>query len=124
MLLRVLLINGSPRSEHTCPGEMSKTWRLLMAARNIPTAKPGTECEILDLSRIASEYGRPAGEVALLDRYIGYYQPYGASHESLDADEALFKEVGNAAHALHDAVTRYRQGELSPGAELPDPRPK
>src|SRR3954447_17206265 len=23
---RVLIINGSARSEHTCPGEMSKTW--------------------------------------------------------------------------------------------------
>jgi hypothetical protein len=26
---RILLINGSSRSNHTCPGEMSKTWRLV-----------------------------------------------------------------------------------------------
>src|SRR5882757_5345169 len=26
---RILIINGSSRSEHTCPGEMSKTWRLI-----------------------------------------------------------------------------------------------
>lgn len=25
---RVLIINGSPRSEHTCPDEVSKTWRI------------------------------------------------------------------------------------------------
>jgi hypothetical protein len=25
---RVLTINGSPRSEHTCPDEVSKTWRI------------------------------------------------------------------------------------------------
>ena len=26
---RILIVNGSSRSEHTCPGEMSKTWRLI-----------------------------------------------------------------------------------------------
>ena len=31
---RVLLINGSSRSEHTCPGEMSKTWRMVELARS------------------------------------------------------------------------------------------
>ncbi|VIO80702.1 hypothetical protein CI1B_85200 [Bradyrhizobium ivorense] len=25
----ILLINGSSRSEHTCPGEMSKSWRMV-----------------------------------------------------------------------------------------------
>jgi hypothetical protein len=29
---RILIINGSLRSEHTCPGEMSKTWRLVKLA--------------------------------------------------------------------------------------------
>src|SRR5437660_1757496 len=29
---RVLLINGATRSEHTCPGETSKTWRLVTIA--------------------------------------------------------------------------------------------
>ena len=32
---RILLINGSSRSEHTCPGEMSKTWRLVKIAEPI-----------------------------------------------------------------------------------------
>jgi hypothetical protein len=43
---RILLINGSPRSEHTCPGEMSKTYRLIEAARDALVAVPDTECEI------------------------------------------------------------------------------
>ena len=25
----ILIVNGSPRSEHTCPGEMSKSWRMI-----------------------------------------------------------------------------------------------
>src|SRR5262249_61530488 len=28
----ILLINGATRSEHTCPGETSKTWRLVAIA--------------------------------------------------------------------------------------------
>lgn len=54
---RILLINGSSRSEHTCPGEMSKSWRLCEIARGEMTAE-GLEVEVLDLSRLASEYGR------------------------------------------------------------------
>jgi multimeric flavodoxin WrbA len=258
---RVLLINASPRTEHTCPGEMSKTFRLVDTAREAFVAMGGTECEILDLSRTASEYGRqihpckacfstspalchwpcscypnhslsqindwmneifpmwvaahgimiispvhwyqapgslkammdrlvcadggnpdpsstqgktaecakelehgwtyprhlkgrvfaivahgdsagvenlrrmltdwltdmelrPAADVALLDRYIGYYKPYGDSHADLDKEEALFEEVRRAATALREAMTRYRSGERAPGADLPDPRPK
>jgi multimeric flavodoxin WrbA len=55
---RFLLINCSSRSEHTCPGEMSKSWRLIEIAREILAAESGVETELLDLSRIASEYGR------------------------------------------------------------------
>ena len=54
---RVLLVCASPRSEHTCPGEMSKTWRLLEAARDALTAA-GAECDVLELNRTTSEYGR------------------------------------------------------------------
>ena len=32
---RILLINGSSRSDHTCPGEMSKSWRLAVLARRV-----------------------------------------------------------------------------------------
>jgi multimeric flavodoxin WrbA len=55
--VRVLLINGSPRSEHTCPGEMSKSFRLTQLAREVFEAG-GAAVEFLDLSRLASEYGR------------------------------------------------------------------
>ncbi|HEY7299531.1 MAG TPA: flavodoxin family protein [Xanthobacteraceae bacterium] len=54
---RFLLINGSSRSEHTCPGEMSKSFRLAQIAREILSGN-GAEVEFLDLSRLASEYGR------------------------------------------------------------------
>jgi multimeric flavodoxin WrbA len=55
---RILLINGAARSEHTCPGETSKSWRLAMVARGIFEQEPNLECELLDLSRLVSEYGR------------------------------------------------------------------
>lgn len=55
---RILLINGSTRSEHTCPGEMSKTWRLLELADEIVRGEPGFECDILNLSVLASEFNR------------------------------------------------------------------
>ncbi|WP_218013830.1 flavodoxin family protein [Rubellimicrobium rubrum] len=54
---RILLINGSTRSEHTCPGEMSKSWRLVEIAREV-LLEGRAEIEVLDLSRTASEYGR------------------------------------------------------------------
>jgi multimeric flavodoxin WrbA len=258
---RILIINGSSRSEHTCPGEMSKTYRLVETARAVLTATAGLECEILDLSRLASEYGRhihpckacfstaptlchwpcscypnhalgqvndwmneiypmwvaahgimivcpvhwyqaptvlksmmdrlvcadggnpdpsmthgkdagrakrleqdwsyprhlagrvfsiivhgdtagaenlrrmltdwlvdmqlrPAGEPALLDRYVGYYKLYADSHADLDADHAIFEEVQNAALTLREAATRYRAGERAAGATRVNPRPK
>ena len=55
---RILLINCSSRSEHTCPGEMSKSWRLLEVAREALVAAGPTDIETLDLARLASEYGR------------------------------------------------------------------
>jgi multimeric flavodoxin WrbA len=55
---RFLIVNGSSRSEHTCPGEMSKSWRLAELALDILQAGDDTEVKVLDLSRLASEYGR------------------------------------------------------------------
>jgi multimeric flavodoxin WrbA len=55
---RILLINGAARSENTCPGETSKTWRLAMLAREIFNKEADLETELLDLSRLTSEYGR------------------------------------------------------------------
>ena len=55
---RILLINGSMRSDHTCPGEISKSWRLLQIAEKVIEAEKEFEVEVLDLSRLTSEYGR------------------------------------------------------------------
>jgi multimeric flavodoxin WrbA len=54
---RILLINGSPRSEHTCPGEMSKSWRLVELAEPV-FREMEFAVDILDLSRTTSEFGK------------------------------------------------------------------
>jgi hypothetical protein len=48
---RILLIAGSARSEHTCPGEMSKSYRLMQIARAIFVEREGVEVEMLELHR-------------------------------------------------------------------------
>jgi multimeric flavodoxin WrbA len=52
---RILLVNGSTRSEHTCPGEISKTSRLVLAARDAIAAHAGVEVDCIDLSSLADE---------------------------------------------------------------------
>jgi multimeric flavodoxin WrbA len=54
----ILVVNGSSRSEHTCPGEMSKSFRLTQIAREAISAYGRFDIQLLDLSRLASEYGR------------------------------------------------------------------
>jgi multimeric flavodoxin WrbA len=54
---RILIINGSSRNEHTCPGEMSKTWRLVKLAEPV-FHESGFATDILDLSRTTSEFGK------------------------------------------------------------------
>lgn len=259
----ILLINCSSRSEHTCPGEMSKSYRLVEIAREVFAAAPGVAIELLDLSRLASEYGRhiypckacfstaaalchwpcscypnyslgqtqdwmneiypmwvaahgimiitpvnwyqvssplklmmdrlvcadggnpdptrtqgknaelakrielegwdyprhlagrlfsvvvhgdvegvenvrrsisdwlcfmqlrPAGPMAELDRYIGYWKPYATSHADLDADSAIQEEVRNAARTLLEAVRAKLEGKLvTVGEDLREPRQK
>ncbi|TPL40201.1 flavodoxin family protein [Mesorhizobium sp. B2-4-6] len=260
---RILIINGSSRSEHTCPGEMSKSFRLVELARRAIADRQGFSVEVLDLSRLASEYGRriypckacfstaaalchwpcscypnhslgqvqdwmndiyplwveahgvmivtpvnwyhtssplklmmdrlvcadggnpdptltqgkdaelakrvelagwdyprhlagrlfsvvvhgdtegaanvrhaladwlrsmkldAIGEVAELDRYIGYWKPYAKSHDELDADKDIQAEVINAALALAEAVGKRRAGDFPTiGARFEDPRQK
>jgi multimeric flavodoxin WrbA len=260
---RLLLISGSSRSEHTCPGEMSKSYRLLQIARGALAAIPNVEIEELELNRLSSEYGRkiypckacfstspalchwpcscypnyslgqsqdwmneiypmwvaahgimiitpvnwyqvsspiklmmdrlvcadggnpdptrtqgkdarkskeielrgwdyprhlegryfsvishgdvegaenvrrslvdwlsymhltPAGTLAEIDRYIGYWKPYATGHAELDSDLAIQEEVRNAARCLAEAVVAGRQGRMtSAGAHLKEPRLK
>jgi hypothetical protein len=55
---RILLICGAARHDQTCPGEMSKTFRLIQIAREIVDASDGFESDLLDLSHLTAEYGR------------------------------------------------------------------
>ncbi len=260
---RILIINGSSRSDQSCPGEMSKTWRLAQIAKSVVDDEGGYETDLLDLSRLTSEYGRviypckscvstamplchwpcscypnhaigqvsdwmaelyprwvsahgvmiltpvnwyqapsglklmidrlvcadggnpdptttrgknpklakeielngwdyprhlagrvfsvvvhgdasgaenlrrilcdwledigliPAGHLATIDRYVGYYKPYATSHRDLDADTAFQDEVRNCARALMQGVWQMRNGELKePDRKLRDVRPK
>ncbi|RWY67637.1 flavodoxin family protein [Rhizobium sp. WSM1325] len=261
--VRFLLINGSSRSEHTCPGELSKSFRMVEAARGVLEQEPRVHVEVLDLSRLASEYGRqihpckacfstaaalchwpcscypnyslgqihdwmndiyplwveahgimivtpvnwyqtssplklmidrlvcadggnpdptsthgkhakeakelemrgwdyprhlegrlfsvivhgdtegaenvrrsvsdwlksmdlePAGTLAEVDRYIGYWEPYATSHTAYDRDQAVQEEVRNAARTLYQAAASKRQGlQGAAGSELKQPRQK
>lgn len=258
---RVLLICSASRNDKTCPGEMSKTWRLTEIARQT-IEECGTETDVLDLSTLTSEYGRviypckacvstamplchwpcscypnhslgqvndwmadiyprwvaahgvlivtpvywyqapsglklmmdrlvcadggnpdpssthgkdperakkielegwhyprhlagrsfavvvhgdaegtdtlrrslcdwladmdlvQAGGAAILDRYIGYYEPYATSHDTLDRDTAIQEEVRNVARTLATHVAMSRAGRREPDENLTDPRPK
>jgi multimeric flavodoxin WrbA len=54
---RVLLICGSARNDGTCPGEVSKSYRLLQLAR-AELELASVKVDVLDLSLLTSEYGR------------------------------------------------------------------
>ena len=54
---RALVICGSPRNDGTCPGEISKTFRLAGVVREILLGER-IEVDFLDLSLLSSEYGR------------------------------------------------------------------
>ena len=53
---RMLVIAGAARSDQTCPGEISKTSRLVAEASE-ELRRLGTHVDMLDLSRLQSEYG-------------------------------------------------------------------
>ena len=66
-----------------------------------------------------------AGTQARLDRFVGYYEPYATSHDTLDADKAVQDEIRNVAAAVANAVKALRAGTLSqPDKDLNRPRPK
>lgn len=52
---RILVVNGSTRSEHTCPGEISKTRRLAQHAQQTIEALAHFEADFLDISTLADE---------------------------------------------------------------------
>jgi multimeric flavodoxin WrbA len=53
---RILLICASPRTDETCPSEMSKTFRIATVAREVIENGGSYEVDFLDLSRLTSEY--------------------------------------------------------------------
>ena len=66
-----------------------------------------------------------AGTQARLDRYIGYFEPYATSHETLDGDKAMQEETRNVARSVAKAVGDLRAGRLQAvQAVLSRPRPK
>ncbi len=54
---RVLLISGSDRNDHTCPGEVSKTYRLTKIAEET-LKEENIEVEVLNLSQLTSEFNK------------------------------------------------------------------
>ena len=54
---RVLVINASARNDGSCPGEMSKTFRLSKMCEEVLQAE-GIESDLLDLSLLTSDYER------------------------------------------------------------------
>jgi multimeric flavodoxin WrbA len=80
---RMLLICGSPRNDGSCPGEVSKTFRLLGVAREV-LLEAGVEVDVLDLSRITSECGRTMHPCHALgqidDRMAEIHEHWTAAH--------------------------------------------
>ena len=54
---RVLVIIGSPRNDGTCPGEVSKPFRLARLVEEVFKAQ-SFHVDVLDLSRLTSDYAR------------------------------------------------------------------
>ena len=55
---RILLVCGSSRSNQSCPGETSKSYRIVKMAEAAFAKEKGFEVDLLDLSVLTSEYGR------------------------------------------------------------------
>jgi len=88
---RILVINGSARSEHTCPGEMSKTWRMVKLAEPV-FVEMGFAVDILDLSRLTSEFGKnihPCKSCVWPQYSKGRY--HEAQHKAERAGQGLWK---------------------------------
>ncbi len=84
----------------------------------------GVESQRRNLSDWLDWMGLVAAEgLSRLDRYLGYYEPYFNSHEALDRDGALQREVRLVADLVGDAVQALREGNL-PRSDRRTVRPK
>ncbi|WP_429251917.1 flavodoxin family protein [Paraburkholderia sp. GAS333] len=52
---RVLIVNASSRNDHSCPGEMSKSFRMSKLVQGV-LEPDGIEVDLLDLSRLTSDH--------------------------------------------------------------------
>jgi len=52
---RVLVVNGSTRTEHSCPGEISKTLRLALHAKAQIEKRAGFQVDLLNMSDLADQ---------------------------------------------------------------------
>jgi multimeric flavodoxin WrbA len=101
-----------------------------LAGRAFAVLDHGDAAGIENLRRILCDWLHDmgliqAGPSAAVDLMIGYYKPYATSHEDLDADEAVFAHVRNAATSLANLVTQIRSGHYrAPDEGLESPREK
>ncbi|WP_250455313.1 flavodoxin family protein [Caballeronia sp. ATUFL_M2_KS44] len=65
-----------------------------------------------------------AGAKSRLDRFIGYYEPYATSHQTLDLDESVQQETDNVARAVAEKIRQVRSGQVQADARLESPRAK
>lgn len=130
---RILVICASPRTDETCPSEMSKTFRIAKAVCEQIGNAGGFTTDLLDLSHLSSEYGRtifPCKACVSTAMPLChwpcscYYEPYATSHEALDRDSAFLQEARNATTTLMEAVREMRKGREAPGHGVEAPRPK
>ena len=124
------------RRQGSRPRQADRAGRLVyprhLAGRTFGVVVHGDADGVETLRRSLTDWLRemelvPAGAMAELGRYVGYYEPYATSHDALDRDDAFMVEVANAARTLVAAVRAIRGGQaLDPGAAagLESPRPK
>ena len=98
--VRVLLINGAPRSDGSWAGEAAKTWRLTELARATLAAE-GVATEVLDLGVM------PSGE----DR-AGWAEAVRAGWLAAHGVIVLAPAHGDALDGMREVLVRLEQREL------------
>lgn len=67
-----------------------------------------------------------SGNLGEVSRYIGYYEPYYLSHQTLDKDTAMQEEARNVARSVSMTIKGLREEHIEKfvSPDLKDPRPK
>ncbi len=116
---KVLLICGSARNDGTCPGEISKTFRLVELAREV-LESADVVVDVLDLSLITSDYDRNihpckgcVSTAMPLCHWPCSCYPNHALHQTNDWMAEIY-ERWTAAHAVIIATPVYWYQSPSP----------